>query len=90
VQPAAVTPRPVWNPDLPDPADYRSQWTDVPDNQDFANGFKAQWELFLQHAATGKPFPRDLAEGARGVQLAEAALRSAAEGRRVEIPDLPL
>ena len=90
VQPAAVTPRPVWNPDLADPADYRSQWTDVPDNQDFANGFKTQWELFLQHAATGKPFPWDLAEGARGVQLAEAALRSAAEGRRVEIPDLPL
>jgi predicted dehydrogenase len=90
VQPAAVTPRPVWNPDLPDPADYRSQWTDVPDNQDFTNGFKAQWELFLQHAATSKPFPWDLAEGARGVQLAEAALRSAAEGRRVEIPDLPL
>jgi len=90
VQPAAVTPRPVWNPDLPDPADYRSQWADVPDNQEFANGFKAQWELFLQHAATGKPFPWDLAEGARGVQLAEAALRSAAEGRRVEIPDLPL
>ena len=90
VQPAAVTPRPVWNPDVPDPADYRSQWTDVPDNQDFTNGFKAQWELFLQHAATGKPFPWDLAEGARGVQLAEAALRSAAEGRRVEIPDLPL
>ena len=90
VQPAAVTPRPVWNPDLPDPADYRSQWADVLDNQEFANGFKAQWELFLQHAATGKPFPWDLAEGARGVQLAEAALRSAAEGRRVEIPDLPL
>src|SRR5438093_1238242 len=82
VQPAAVTPRPVWNPDLPDPADYRSQWTDVPDNEDFTNGFKAQWELFLQHAATGKAFPWDLAEGARGVQLAEAALRSAAEGRR--------
>src|SRR5690349_24107288 len=90
VQPAAVTPRPVWNPDLPDPADYRSQWTDVPDNEDFTNGFKAQWELFLQHAATGKAFPWDLAEGARGVQLAEAALRSAAEGRRIEIPDLPL
>ena len=90
IQPAAVTPRPVWNPDLPDPADYRSQWTDVPDNQDFTNGFKAQWELFLQHAATGKAFPWDLAEGARGVQLAEAALRSATEGRRIEIPDLPL
>jgi predicted dehydrogenase len=90
VQPAALTPRPVWNPDLPDPADYRAQWTDVPDNQDFANGFKTQWELFLQHAATGKAFPWDLAEGARGVQLAEAALRSAAEGRRIELPDLPL
>jgi predicted dehydrogenase len=90
IQPAAVTPRPVWNPDLPDPNDYRARWTDVPDNEDFTNGFQAQWELFLQHAATGKPFPWDLPGGARGVQLAEAARQSAGEGRRMEIRDLPL
>ena len=86
VQHRVSTPMPVWNPDLPDPLDYQAQWTDVPDNTEFGNGFKAQWELFLRSAARGEPFPWDLVEGARGVQLAELAMRSSAEGRRVEIP----
>jgi predicted dehydrogenase len=88
VQHRVSTPMPVWNPDLPDPIDYRAQWSDVPDNQVFDNGFKMQWELFLRHAASGEPFPWDLTEGAKGVQLAELALRSAAEGRRLEVPPL--
>ena len=88
VQHRVSTPMPVWNPDLPDPIDYRAQWTDIPDNQVFDNGFKVQWELFLRHAAAGDPFPWDLTEGAKGVQLAELALRSAAEGRRLEVPAL--
>ena len=88
VQHRATTPRAVWNPDLPDPADYPAQWTDVPDNADFDNGFKVQWEQFLRAAAEGVPFPWDLAEGAKGVQLAELARRSSAEGRRVDVPPL--
>ena len=88
VQHRVSTPMPVWNPDLPDPIDYLAQWADVPDNAAFDNGFKAEWELFLKHVATGTPFPWDLAEGAKGVQLAELAMRSAAEGRRIEVPRL--
>ena len=88
VQPRVVTPMPVWNPDLPDPIDYLAQWADVPDNGAFDNGFKVQWELFLTRAARGLPFPWDLAEGAKGVQLAGLALQSAAEGRRIEVPRL--
>ena len=88
VQHRVSTPLPVWNPDLPDPIDYRSQWTDVPDNTTFDNGFKAEWELFLRSAAEARPFAWDLVEGARGVQLAELALRSSAEGRRVVVPQL--
>jgi predicted dehydrogenase len=88
VQHRVSTPMPVWNPDLPDPIDYRAQWTDVPDNMTFDNGFKAEWELFLKSAASGEPFAWDLAEGASGVQLAELALRSSAEGRRVDVPAL--
>ena len=88
VQPRVCTPMPVWNPDLPDPIDYLAQWTDVPDNQEFDNGFKAQWELFLTAVATGQPFRWDLAEGAKGVQLAGLALRSSEEGRRVTVPPL--
>ena len=86
IQHRVSTPMPVWNPDLPDPIDYQSQWTDVPDNVPTDNGFKAQWELFLAAAAQGRPFAWDLAAGARGVQLASLALRSSAEGRRIEVP----
>ena len=88
VQHRVSTPMPVWNPDLPDPHDYRAQWTDIPDNQEFGNGFKAQWELFLRAAMEGRPVPQDLLAGARGVELAALALRSSAEGRRVEVPGL--
>jgi predicted dehydrogenase len=88
VQHRVTTPLPVWNPDLPDPIDYQSQWTDVPDNTTFDNGFKAEWELFLKSVAEGRPFPWDLAEGAKGVQLAELAVQSSAEGRRLAVPGL--
>jgi predicted dehydrogenase len=88
VQHKAVTPMPVWNPDLPDPSDYPSQWVDVPDTTTFDNGFKVQWESFLAHVVRGEPFPWDLFEGAKGVQLAELAELSSAEGRRLDVPPL--
>jgi predicted dehydrogenase len=88
VQHRVSTPMPVWNPDLPDPIDYQEQWSDVPDNMDFDNGFKVEWELFLKCASEGRPFAWDLVEGAKGVQLANLALQSSAEGRRLEVPPL--
>jgi predicted dehydrogenase len=88
VQHRVCTPMPVWNPDVPDPIDYQAQWTDVPDNATFDNGFKVEWELFLKSAAEGRPFTWDLTEGAKGVQLASLALQSSAEGRRVDVPPL--
>lgn len=88
VQHRATTPRPVWNPDQPETNDYRSQWQPVPDNEVFDNGFKVQWELFLRHVVEDLPYRQDLWAGARGVQLAELGLRSAQEGRRLEVPAL--
>ncbi|MEW2383984.1 Gfo/Idh/MocA family oxidoreductase [Micromonospora sp. NPDC047707] len=88
VQHRATTPKPVWNPDLPSTDDFRSQWQEVPDNDVFDNGFKAQWEMFLRHVAEDAPYTWDLWAGARGVQLAELGLRSAREGRRVEVTEL--
>jgi predicted dehydrogenase len=88
VQHRVSTPAAVWNPDAPDPIDYQAQWTDVPDNAVFDNGFKVQWEQFLRAAAEGAQLPWDLAEGAKGVQLAGLALRSADEGHRVDVPAL--
>ncbi|MGN9911879.1 Gfo/Idh/MocA family protein [Phytohabitans sp. LJ34] len=88
IQHRASTPKPVWNPDLPATEDFRAQWQVVPDNEEFDNGFKAQWELFLRHVVDDAPYTWDLWAGARGVQLAELGLRSAREGRRIEIPEL--
>jgi predicted dehydrogenase len=82
----AGTPRAVWNPDVPATEDFRSQWAEVPDNDEFDNAFKVQWERFLRHVADGEEFPWTLWEGAKGVQLAELGLRSAAEGRRLDVP----
>src|SRR4051794_34219164 len=82
----AGTPRAVWNPDVPATEDFRSQWVEVPDNEEFDNAFKVQWEKFLRHVADGDEFPWTLWEGAKGVQLAQLGLRSAAEGRRLELP----
>ncbi|MEU4476317.1 Gfo/Idh/MocA family oxidoreductase [Micromonospora sp. NPDC023888] len=88
VQHRAVTPKPVWNPDLPATEDFRAQWVEVPDNEEFDNGFKVQWEAYLRHVVAGEPFRWDFLAGARGVQLAELGLRSAREGCRVEVPEL--
>ena len=84
----SATPKPVWNPDLPVTEPFREQWQQVPDNAEFDNGFKAQWEQFLAHVVADAPFPFDLLAGAKGVQLAELALESAREGRRVAVPEL--
>ena len=88
IQHRSTTPKPVWNPDLPATEDFRAQWQVVPDNDEFDNGFKAQWELFLRHVVEDEPYTWDLWAGARGVQLAELGLRSVRDGRRIEIPEL--
>ncbi|MFB8755012.1 Gfo/Idh/MocA family protein [Streptomyces nigra] len=88
VQHRGTTPRPVWNPDLPAAYSFRDQWQEVPDNEEFDNGFKTQWELFLRHVYAGAPYSWDLLAGARGVQLAELGLRSSAEGRRLDVPEI--
>jgi predicted dehydrogenase len=88
VQHRAVTPRPVWDPDSPSTMDFRAGWSEVPDNEPFDNGFRLQWEHFLRHVAGDGAFPWDFRASARGVQLAELALRSARAGCRIEVPDL--
>jgi predicted dehydrogenase len=85
IQPRVSTPMPVWNPDLPTTEDFRSQWEQIPDNAEFANGFRAQWEQFLSDVDAVRPHSYDLAAGVRGLQLADAGLKSSAEGRRVAI-----
>ncbi|MEV6518714.1 Gfo/Idh/MocA family oxidoreductase [Micromonospora chalcea] len=89
IQHRGATPMPVWNPDLPVTEPFRAQWQTVPDNGEHDNAFKVQWEAFLRHVVDDEPFPWDFLAGAQGVQLAEAGLRSAREGRRVTIEEIP-
>ncbi len=88
IQPYGATPRPVWNPDVESPLDYRDGWQRMPQQETYDNAFKKEWELFLQHVVTGSPFPWDLLEGAKGVQLAELGLESWSRRSWVEIPQL--
>jgi predicted dehydrogenase len=88
IQPRVRTPKPVWNPDVPTDQDFRAQWEEVPDNQEFSNGFRAQWERFLLDVDAGRRHPYDFMSGVRGLRLVAAALRSSAEGVRVELPKI--
>jgi predicted dehydrogenase len=88
VQTAAETPKPVWNPDVPQPIEFMKNWQQVPNNVEYDNGFKIQWELFLRHVALDEPFRWSLREGAKGVQLAELGMKSWKEGKWVEVPKL--
>ena len=87
-QTAAATPRPVWNPDVESGADYRSDWERVAEPGGQVNAFRAEWELFLRHVASGEAFPWDLLAGARGVQLAELGLESWRTRAWVTVPSL--
>ncbi len=88
IQPAPATPRPVWNPDIDVPLDYRADWLPVPEREAPGNAFRMQWEKFLAHVGDGSPFPWDLMAGARGVQLAELGLDASRERRWVDVPTL--
>jgi predicted dehydrogenase len=88
VQHRSMTPKPVWNPDLPATEPFRDQWSPVPDNEQFDNGFKVQWEQFIRSLVGDGEHPYDFYSGARGVLLAQAALRSSAEGRRIELEEI--
>lgn len=86
LQPRSATPRPVWNPDIPNPIDFKSTWVDVPPVEPDENAFKHQWEAFLRHVVADEPFDQTLAAGARGSLLVELALRSARERRWIDVP----
>jgi predicted dehydrogenase len=82
------TPKPVWNPDISQPINFYDGWSQVPDQRDYDNAFKAQWELFLRYVVTDEPFRYGLLEGAKGVQLAELGLASWQQRAFVDVPSL--
>lgn len=88
IQGDSFTPKPVWNPDIVQPIDFYASWQEMPDNREYDNAFKIQWELFLKHVAFDAPYSWGLEEGVKGIQLAEAGLQSAAEGRMLTLENL--
>jgi predicted dehydrogenase len=83
-----TTPKPVWNPDIKQPINFYEDWARVPDQENYDNAFKEQWELFLKHVVNDEPFPWNLLEGAKGVQLAELGYESWRTRKWVDIPNL--
>jgi predicted dehydrogenase len=90
IQSKVATPRPVWNPDVRQPMDFFSQWQEIPDSTTYDNGFKIQWEHFIRHVAEDAPYKWNLVEGAKGVQLVEAALASWKERRWIDVAPLAI
>lgn len=88
VQHDAMTPKPVWNPDVDSRINYYDAWSEVPSNCAYDNAFKAQWEIFLRHVVRNEPFPWGLKEGAKGVQLAELGMLSWQRRACVDVPPL--
>jgi predicted dehydrogenase len=88
VQPYGATPKPVWNPDIPQPINFYDNWMQMPEQRHYDNAFKAEWELYLRHLILGEPFRWDLLEGAKGVQLAEKGVESWDKRAWVDIPGL--
>jgi predicted dehydrogenase len=88
VQPYGATPRPVWNPDVPQAIDFHAGWAKLPDQETYDNAFKVQWEMFLRHVVKDEPFRFTLKEGARGVQLAELGIESWSKRAWVSVPEL--
>jgi len=81
------TPKPVWNPDIPQPINFFQNWKEF-GGEDYDNAFKVEWELFLKHVAGEGPFRWNLLEGAKGVQLAELGLKSWRQKKWLDVPKL--
>ncbi len=88
IQPYGGTPRPVWNPDVDSPLVFNDCWQKMPNQENYDNAFKRQWEMFLLHVVKDTPFQWSLLEGAKGVQLAELGIESWEKRSWVDIPSL--
>ncbi|NEG96491.1 oxidoreductase [Bifidobacterium primatium] len=87
IQARPATPLAFWNPDVPDPHNYWDNWQEIATDEQFENGFKAQWEEYIRALVEHKPYPYDFESGARGVRLANLGYESAKEGRKIEVPE---
>ena len=76
VQHRVNTPKPVWNPDLVSPTTFLATGKRSRKTKPTKMDSKCSGKNFCVMLLTGAPFPYTLLEGAKGVQLAEAGLKS--------------
>jgi predicted dehydrogenase len=88
IQPAGATPRPIFDPDTRREFDYRADWQRVPNTFTAPSAYRRGWELFFAGFAAGTPLEFGFIEGAKGLQLIDAAYRSHTEKRWIELPRL--
>ncbi|MEX0890026.1 MAG: Gfo/Idh/MocA family oxidoreductase, partial [Balneolaceae bacterium] len=88
IQPYEATPKPVWNPDVENSHNYLDDWMKVPNQQDFENAFRIQWELFLKYVVADTPYKWNFLEAAKGTQLADLGYKSSEQRTWVEVPEL--
>jgi predicted dehydrogenase len=74
--------------DSPRDEGFFGDWQLVPDSQTKIGSYRAGWEMFIRHVCEDAPFPFPLIEGAKGLQLVDAAYRSSQERRWVNVPPL--
>ena len=60
------TPRPVWNPDVPQPIQFFETWQEVPGLGVYDNGFKTEWEMFIRHLVRRRAVQVDAARRRQG------------------------
>ncbi|MFY0611472.1 MAG: Gfo/Idh/MocA family oxidoreductase [Hyphomicrobiaceae bacterium] len=91
-QTLSETPTPTWPQlDVKRPrADHFSEWTLAPGPEDAPPSFRVGWEAYLRHISDDAAFSFPLQVGARALNLIEVAYRSAAEGRRFDVPALEI
>jgi len=77
VQPREQTPKPVWNPDIPQPIDFFEGWQEVPTPA--TTTLQGAVGAVSQARRRRRRLPLGLLQGAKGVQLAELAEELAAE-----------
>jgi predicted dehydrogenase len=90
-QSAADTPEAFTAAARPGGMDLMAHWREeTPGPEAIKTPFRQCWEAFLRHVAEDAPYLPTLVEGAKAVQLADLAYRSAAEQRWMNVPDLKL
>ena len=89
IQPRAATPKPVWNPDVPQTIDFFDTWQDrARRTARTTTRSRSSGSSSCSTSSTAAPFQWNLLEGAKGVQLAELGLQSWRERRWVDVPPL--